>query len=136
VAYAAVTSIATLGLYIAYAIPIYLRLREGDAWQPGEWNLGRWYRPVGIVACLWVAFISILFILPTLPGGIPWNKGFTWLDVNYAIIAVGGTLLLVGGWWMLSAKSWFKGPVSQGSEADLERIEAGFGESPAPMPAA
>ena len=41
VAYAAVTSIATIGLYIAYAIPIYLRLRLGSSWEPGEWNLGK-----------------------------------------------------------------------------------------------
>jgi amino acid transporter len=40
-AYVAVTSIAVIGLYIAYAIPIFLRLRHGDAWEPGEWNLGR-----------------------------------------------------------------------------------------------
>src|SRR5207237_249368 len=40
IAYAAVTSIATIGLYIAYAMPIYLRLRAGDAWEPGEWTLG------------------------------------------------------------------------------------------------
>jgi hypothetical protein len=33
VAYAAVTSIATIRLYIAYAIPIFLRLRIGDAWD-------------------------------------------------------------------------------------------------------
>jgi amino acid transporter len=134
VAYTAVTSIATIGLYIAYVIPIYLRLREGDAWEAGEWTLGRWYRPVAIIACLWVAFISVLFILPTLPGGIPWNSGFTWLDVNYAIIAVGGTLLLVGGWWLLSARKWFKGPVAQGSELDLERIESGYGEGGTPTP--
>ena len=50
VAYAAVTSIATIGLYIAYAIPIYLRLRLGDAWEPGEWNLGRHYKWIGVVA--------------------------------------------------------------------------------------
>ena len=36
VAYAAVTSIATIGLYIAYAIPIYLRLRMGDALGAGR----------------------------------------------------------------------------------------------------
>jgi len=138
VAYAAVTSIATIGLYIAYVIPIYLRLREGDAWEPGEWNLGRWYRPVGVIAVVWVAFISVLFILPTVPDGIPFKHGFTWLDVNYAIIAVIGTLLLVGGWWVLSARKWFKGPISQGSEEDLARIEAGFGEggAPSPLPAA
>src|SRR5579885_3283376 len=69
VAYAAVTSIATIGLYIAYALPIYLRLRAGDAWVPGEWNLGRWYKPIGWIAVVWVAFISVLFILPLAPSG-------------------------------------------------------------------
>jgi amino acid transporter len=136
VAYAAVTSIATIGLYIAYAIPIYLRLRAGDSWEPGEWNLRRWYKPIGWIACLWVVFISILFILPIAPAGIPWNKNFTWLAVNYAPIALGGTLLLVGVWWLVSAHKWFKGPVSQGSEADLARIEAQYGETSAPLPAA
>ena len=135
IAYAAVTSIATIGLYIAYAIPIFLRLREGDAWEPGEWTLGRWYKPIGTIACLWVLFISVLFIMPTLPQGIPFKHGFTWLDVNYAPIAVVGTLLLVGGWWVLSANKWFKGPIPQGTEDELARIEAQY-EHGTPAPAA
>jgi amino acid transporter len=130
VAYAAVTSIATIGLYIAYAIPIYLRLRLGDAWEPGEWSLGRHYKWIGIVACLWVVFIAILFMAPLSPAGIPWNGGFTWLSVNYAPIAVLGTLLLVGGWWVLSANKWFKGPIAQGTEEELARIEQQY-EHPA-----
>jgi amino acid transporter len=126
VAYAAVTSIATIGLYIAYAIPIYLRLRLGDKWEPGEWNLGKHYRWIGIVACIWVVFIAILFMAPLSPAGIPWNSNFTWLSVNYAPIAVLGTLLLVGGWWLLSANKWFKGPLVQGTEEELARIEAQY----------
>jgi amino acid transporter len=126
VAYAAVTSIATIGLYIAYAIPIYLRLRLGDAWEPGEWNLGKHYRWIGIVACVWVCFIAILFMAPLSPNGIPWNDNFTWLSVNYAPIAVLGTLLLVGGWWALSANKWFKGPIAQGTPEELARIEAQY----------
>ena len=126
VAYAAVTSIATIGLYIAYAIPIFLRLRMGDAWEPGEWNLGRHYRWIGTVACLWVLFIAVLFILPLSPGGVPWNDSFTWLAFNYAPVAVGGTLLLVGGWWLLSARKWFKGPVAQGTAEELALREAQF----------
>jgi amino acid transporter len=132
VAYAAVTSIATIGLYIAYALPILLRLRLGDRWEPGEWNLGRWYRPIGTIAVLWVAFISVLFILPITPTGIPFKDGFTWLSFNYAPIAVLGTMSLVGGWWLLSARRWFKGPVAQGSEEDLARIEARYGEASQP----
>ena len=110
VACAAVMSIATIGLYIAYAIPIRLRLKAGDAWEPGEWNLGRYYRLIGWTAVIWVGFISILFILPTNPNGVPWHTDeFHWTSFNYAPVAVLGTLLLVGSWWMLSARKWFKG---------------------------
>ena len=35
VAFYAVVSIAVIGLYIAYVIPIYLRWRMGDAFEPG-----------------------------------------------------------------------------------------------------
>jgi len=132
IAYAAVTSIATIGLYIAYGLPILLRLRAGDSWEPGEWSLGRWYRPIGTIAVLWIGFIAVLFILPITPTGIPFKNGFTWLSFNYAPIAVGGTMLLVGGWWLLSAHKWFTGPIVQGSEEDLERIEARYGETVAP----
>jgi amino acid transporter len=130
VAYAAVTSIATIGLYIAYAIPIYLRLRLGDAWEPGEWSLGKHYKWIGVVACVWVVFIALLFMAPLSPGGVPWNSKFSWLSFNYAPVAVLGTLLLVGGWWLLSANKWFKGPIAQGTEEELARIEAQY-EHPA-----
>jgi len=132
VAYAAVTSIATIGLYLAYAIPIYLRLRLGDAWEPGEWNLGRHYKWIGVVSCVWVAFIALLFMAPLSPAGVPWNSSFTWLSFNYAPVAVLGTLVLVGGWWQLSARKWFKGPVAQGTEEELARIEAKYDHSTAP----
>ena len=124
VAYAAVTSIATIGLYIAYAIPIFLRLREGDAWEPGEWTLGKHYRWIGTVACLWVGFIAILFIMPVSPAGIPWNDDFTWLSVNYAPIALLGTFALVGVWWLVSARHWFNGPIVQGTPEELAQREA------------
>jgi len=136
VAYAAVTSIATIGLYIAYAIPIFLRLREGDAWEPGEWTLGKHYRWIGTVACLWVGFIAILFIMPVSPAGIPWNDDFTWLSVNYAPIALLGTFALVGVWWLVSARHWFNGPIVQGTPEELAQREAQFerGATPGTSP--
>ena len=133
VAYVAVTSIATIGLYIAYAIPIFLRLRAGDSWEPGEWNLGRWYKPIGWIAVVWVAFISVLFIMPTVPAGIPFKHGFTWLSFNYAPLAVIGTMVLVGGWWKLSAHKWFTGPIVQGSLEELAQIEAQYEHGSAPV---
>jgi amino acid permease (GABA permease) len=118
VAYAAVTSIAVIGLYIAYGIPILLRLIAGDKFQRGPWHLGRWSRPVGIIAVLWIAFIAILFILPQAA------PGFTLKTFNYAIVAVGVVLLYSGGYWFLSARNWFKGPKVQGSSAELAQIES------------
>jgi amino acid permease (GABA permease) len=117
-AYAAVTSIAVIGLYIAYGIPILLRLIAGEKFQRGPWHLGRWSRPVGIIAVAWIGFISILFILPQ---AAPGNSLTTF---NYAIVAVGVVLLYSGGYWFLSAKNWFKGPKVQGSSAELAQIEA------------
>ena len=64
-AYAAVTSIATIGLYIAYVLPTFLRLRQGASFKRGPWHLGRWSYLIGIIAVIWVVFITILFMLPT-----------------------------------------------------------------------
>ena len=116
-AYAAVTSIAVIGLYIAYGIPILLRLRAGDSFQRGPWHLGRWSRPVGIIAVIWIAFIAILFVLPQ-------AAPITALNFNYAIVAVGVVLVGTGAWWLLSARNWFTGPRVQGTAEELSRIEA------------
>src|SRR3954462_2935083 len=62
-AYAAVSSIAVIGLYIAYVLPTFLRLRQGADFEPRTWNLCRWSRPLGVIAVAWVAFITVLFML-------------------------------------------------------------------------
>ena len=131
VGYLVGTSIAVIGLYIAYGVPIYLRWRAGDSFEVGAWTLGKHYKWVNPVAVLWIVFIVILFLMPTVPTGIPWHSGFNWNVVNYAPITVGGVLLAVGIWWIVSARKWFKGPVREGSEEELERIEAGY-DAPAP----
>jgi amino acid transporter len=123
VGYLVGTSIAVIGLYIAFALPILLRLRRGDDFEHGAWSLGRHYKWVDVLALLWIALICILFLMPTVPGGIPWNDAFDWNVVNYAPLTVGGALLFFGGWWLISAKRWFTGPVVQGTEEELERIE-------------
>jgi amino acid transporter len=116
VAYAAVTSIAVIGLYIAYAIPILLRLINDENFVPGPWHLGRWSKPIGWIAVVWVAFISILFVLPQV-------YPVTGSSFNYASIATGAVLLGAGGWWLASAHKWFKGPKVQGSAEELAAIE-------------
>src|SRR6266699_1471264 len=62
--YLAITSIAVIGLYIAYAIPIFLRQFSTD-FKPGPWHLGAWSKPIGAIAVIWVVLISILLMLAT-----------------------------------------------------------------------
>jgi amino acid transporter len=124
VAFYAVVSIAVIGLYVAYVIPIYLRWRKGDAFKPGPWNNGRKYKWMNPFATIWVALITIIFILPTVPGGVPGRKGFSWTLVNYAPLVTGGLFLIVGVWWLVSAKNTFKGPRHTVSEIDAELGEA------------
>jgi amino acid transporter len=133
VGYLVGTSIAVIGLYIAFGIPVYLRWRAGAKFERGAWHLGEHYRWLDPLAILWIVLICILFILPIAPGGVPWDSAFDWNVVNYAPLTVGGAFLLFGGWYLLSARKWFKGPVRQGSEEELERIEAGLEGGPTPL---
>jgi amino acid permease (GABA permease) len=120
-AYAAVTSIAVIGLYIAYVIPTFLRLRASDTFKPGPWNLGRWGRPVAVIAVGWVVVITVLFTLPQV-------SPVTATSFNYAPVAVLVVLGFAGGWWMVSARKWFTGPRRQGSIDELIELESHAGE--------
>ena len=55
---------------------------------------------------------------------MPWRDGWDWNLANYAPVTILGAFLLFGGWWMLSAKNWFKGPVRMGTEEELEALES------------
>jgi amino acid transporter len=110
VAFYAVVSVAVIGLYLAFLIPILLRLRMGDRFKPGPWTLGRKYKVLGWIGSIEIIIISIYFIMPISPAGVPFTKDFSWASVNYAPIAVGGVLVLVALWWVLSARHWFTGP--------------------------
>ena len=117
--YTAVTGISTIGLYLSYGIPLLLKLRaqRRGAWTlraNGPWNLGRWSVPVSLVALLWIAFITVMFVLPPnqLTGCV-----------------FGGTFLALLVLYFGTAHGRFRGPVPQAAspeqllqlEADLEK---------------
>ncbi|URD75712.1 Amino acid permease [Musa troglodytarum] len=106
VAFQAMVSIATIGLYIAYALPIFFRVTLArKSFVPGPFNLGRYGVLVGWIAVLWVATITVLFSLPV---AYPITKD----TLNYTPVAVGGLLILTVLWWVLSARYWFRGPIT------------------------
>ena len=70
-AFFVITSISTICLYLAYGIPIYLNLRnrmrgrgEFMTREVAPWTLGRWSPALNAIAIVWIAFITLVFMLP------------------------------------------------------------------------
>lgn len=109
VAFYAVVSVAVIGLYVAFLIPILLRLRMGDRFVPGPWTLGRKYKVIGWIAAIEIIVVSVYFILPFSPAGIPGNADFDWKAVNYAPIALLIVVAFVATLWFANGRRHFTG---------------------------
>jgi len=129
-AFFAVVSVCVIGLYIAYVIPIFLRWRKGDDFEPGPWNNGRKYKWMNLFATIWVALITIIFCLPFTPAAVPWNSEFTWEAFNYAPLTVAVVLIGATVTWFASARRHFTGQIR---EVDIEKA---IGENPDPQTSA
>jgi amino acid transporter len=129
-AYFAITAICTVGLYLAYIIPVYLRLRIGDKFVAGPWTLGKRYKLVNIGAIAFVVLVVYALDGPTTALGAPWNTGFTWTAFNYSplVLLIG---LIVGIWWWAGAKNRYHGPVRTIDEAEFEATPAPVAAGPA-----
>jgi amino acid transporter len=146
-AFFAVVSIGVLGLYLAFAIPIYYRWKMGDAFQQGTWNLGTKWKWMAPLAVLEILITSVYFILPLYPAGAPaFMRGFLgapsaeevpfdWKFINYAPIVL--AIIFIALWigWHVSAKNWFTGPkhtidlpegVTAADEISLEHHHEGY----------
>ena len=119
-AFYALTGICTVGLYLAYIIPVFLRLRTGDSFQTGPWNLGTRYRIVNIMAIAFVVLVVFALDLPYTSTGLPWNDGFDTSVVNYTPLAI-LLPLIFGVWYLVSAKDHYQGPVRTLEEDEVTR---------------
>ena len=90
-----------------------------DRFVRGPFHLGKFSYPISITAVLWIGFISIVFCLPELN---PVNSK----TLNYAPVAVGIVLFYALGFWAVSARKWFAGPVKQIAGA-LRVVDCGVG---------
>jgi amino acid transporter len=109
-AFFALTGICTVGLYLAYILPVVLRVRRGDSFEPGPWSLGRRYKLVNGLAILFVIAVVYSLNLPYDPSGLPWNDKFEAANVNYTPFAI-VLPLIFGVWYLISAKNKYQGPV-------------------------
>jgi amino acid transporter len=98
-AYHVIVSISTIGFYLSYGLPIVLALRarkEGRL-TLGPWHVGRWSATVNRIAVVWIAFVSVLFLLP--PNQL----------TAYTLL---GALALLAIYYFAWARTHFAGPPS------------------------
>ncbi|HEY6935007.1 MAG TPA: amino acid permease [Marmoricola sp.] len=98
-AYLAVTSIAVIGLYIAYVTPVFLRRMHPD-FQVGPWHLGKWSPLIGWTAVAWVVVICVLFVLPPI-------RPITVDTFNYAPVAVVAVIAFAIITWYIGGRQHF-----------------------------
>ena len=119
IAFFAVVSIGVCGLYLCFAVPIFLRWKMGDRFEVGSWNLGKHYKWMAPLAVAEIVVTSIVAMFPTARGGIPWDPDFAWKFVNYTPLLVGGVMILLWIYWHASVKKWFTGPIKQVDETGI-----------------
>lgn len=122
VAFFAVVSIGVVGLYLAFAVPIYYRWKAGDSFKVGSWNLRGHHRWMAPLALIEIIVTSVIAMFPTSLGGAPWDPSFEWKFVNYTPLLVGATFFLLYIYWHVSVKKWFTGPIRQ-VDATGEELE-------------
>ncbi|HMV48013.1 MAG TPA: amino acid permease [Blastocatellia bacterium] len=93
-AYAVVTAISTIGLYISYILPVWLHWRSGSQLERGPWHLGAYSRALNVIAILWVIFLCVVLCLA---------DARTWK----AILAV---TIALAVWYGLRERTRFHGP--------------------------
>ncbi|MGZ6266952.1 MAG: amino acid permease [Candidatus Limnocylindrales bacterium] len=113
-AIAIVTAISTIALYWAYGVPIFLGVFGKQEWRDhAVWKLGRFSKPIAVVAVLWIAFISVLFLWPTSGNA-------------YTLLAYVVFLAALVVYYFAWARRHFKGPIVEVGEEELTEIEREF----------
>jgi amino acid transporter len=97
VKYATIAAFAAVLLYISYVLPTALGLiAHGRTWtRMGPWNLGRWYRPLAVVAMFGCAALLVIGVQPPNDIALPIVLGFV-------------AALIIG--WFAIARRTFPGP--------------------------
>jgi amino acid transporter len=121
--YAAINSFGVIGTYLAYLVPISLRVIRAENFPAGPFNLGSWGVPIGIISMLFLTIASIALVLPTTyvdpaefyaEDGVTFNQSdytIAYLEsFNWAPVVVGAVTLVALVFWFVSARKWFKGP--------------------------
>ncbi|KAK3941219.1 amino acid permease [Diplogelasinospora grovesii] len=98
----AIFNLTAIALDWSYCIPIICKLYFGR-FEAGPWNMGRASMAVNIWACTWTAFVSVIFLFPTV---MPVEAN----TMNYAVVILVFVLLLSTTYWFIHGRHYYTGP--------------------------
>lgn len=106
VAIGALFSIGAIAQFVAFIIPIFIRVFfVGTRFRKGPWHLGRWGPLIGGLGVAFVALMVPILCLPSV------TKGDLSPDLmNWTCLVYGAPMLAVIFWWFVDAHKWFTGP--------------------------
>lgn len=115
-AFNAVLSMAILGMYLSYVLPIMYMLLygRGESAVFGPFKLGRAGPAINVVAILW-AVLAMIF--STFPNFYPVNA----MNMNYSTVVLGGWVLVGAGFWFAYSKRKYDGPLIDVLAVEIRR---------------
>jgi amino acid transporter len=131
VAIGAIFSVGAIAAYVAFTIPIFIRVFfVGDRFRPGPWHLGKYSKPIGICACSFILVMMPILCFPSVRG-----NDLTAELMNWTVVVYGVPMTMVIIWWFVSARKWFKGPKINvehhmlGRDEEIEGVEQRLSDS-------
>lgn len=106
VAIGALFSIGAIAQFVAFAIPIAIRVFfVGNRFRKGPWHLGPYGSIIGGLGVSFVLLMVPILCLPSVRG-----SDLTLDLMNWTCLVWGGPMLAVTIWWVVDARKWFTGP--------------------------
>ncbi|CDW80970.1 uncharacterized amino-acid permease-like [Stylonychia lemnae] len=112
-AFTAITSIATIGYQLSYAIPIFLRVTQSRKTfkQSLDYNIGKYSVINSWVSFLWLIISSLVLFFPLRYDP---QQGITAQNFNYTASVMLGALMIASIFWIFplgnGARNYFRGP--------------------------
>jgi len=98
-----VFNVCAIALDWSYCIPIACKLIFGK-FEPGPWHLGKFSTPINVWACVWTAFVSVIFVFPETMPVTPQN-------MNWAVVYLAGIFTAAYIYWLISGRKFYTGPI-------------------------
>jgi amino acid transporter len=86
VAIGAIFSVGAIAAFVAFTIPIFIRVFfVGDRFRHGPWHLGKFSKPIGAMACVFILVMMPILCFPSVRGNDLTAELMNWTIVVYGV---------------------------------------------------